>query len=91
MRNQKKTGDGLTFMKWVYQPGIFRRALWPIVKLGMLRKKTLTDGRTVHRMPFRKPLVRDVWEPREGANAIGEQWKNTRKSGGNLSFGESDM
>jgi hypothetical protein len=91
MRNQKKTGDGLTFMKWVYQPGIFRRALWPIVKLGMLRKKTLTDGRTVHRMPFRKPLVRDVWEPSEGANAIGEQWKNTRKSGGNLSFGESDM
>ena len=61
MRDQKRKGDGLQFMKWIYQPGIVRKSLWPIVKISMLRKKKLDDGRLVHRMPFRKSLKRDTW------------------------------
>ena len=90
MRDQEKKGDGLSFMKWVYQPGIFRKSLWPIVKLSMLRKKKLKDGRVVHRMPFRKSLKRDLWEPSDSANHIGEQWDDVRKGGASLSFSDSD-
>ena len=90
MRDQKKKGDGLQFMKWVYQPGIIRKALWPIVKISMLRKKKLDDGRLVHRMPFRKSLKRDIWEPSSKAIEVGEQWNIIRKGGGKLSFTESD-
>ena len=90
MRDQKKKGDGLRFMKWIYQPGIMRKALWPIVKKSMLRKKSLDDGRVVYRMPFRKPLKRDSWEPSQKAEQVGIQWKNVRKEGANLSFTASD-
>ena len=90
MRDQKKNGDGLKFMKWVYQPGFLRKSLWPLVKLSMLRKKKLKDGRLVYRMPFRKPLKRDLWDPSEKANYIGEQWNEVRKGGASLSFSESD-
>ena len=90
MRDQKRKGDGLSFMRWLYKPGLIRRALWPIVKIGMLRRKVLSDGRIVHRMPFRKPLNRDIWEPSERARAIREEWKSVRKGGGTLSFQESD-
>ena len=90
MRDQKKNGDGLNFMKWVYQPGFLRKSLWPLVKLSMLRKKKLKDGRLVYRMPFRKPLKRDLWNPSEKANYIGEQWNEVRKGGASLSFSESD-
>jgi hypothetical protein len=90
MRDQKRKGDGLQFMKWVYQPGIIRKALWPIVKKSMLRKKKLDDGRLVHRMPFRKSLKRDIWEPSNRAIEVGEQWNMIRKGGGKLSFTESD-
>ena len=90
MRDQKKRGDGLSFMRWLYKPGLVRRALWPIVKIGMLRRKVLTDGRTVHRMPFRRPLKRDSWESSVEAVKIREQWKSVRKGGGTLSFKESD-
>ena len=90
MRDQKKNGDGLNFMKWVYQPGFLRKSLWPLVKLSMLRKKKLKDGRLVYRMPFRKPLKRDLWDPSQKANYIGEQWNEVRKGGASLSFSESD-
>jgi len=80
----------LRFMKWVYQPGIFRKSLWPIVKISMLRKKKLDDGRIVHRMPFRESLRRDYWEPSDKALDIGEQWDTVRKTGASLSFSESD-
>ena len=91
MRDQKRNGDGLRFMKWVYQPGIIRKSLWPIVKIGMLRKKILADGRIVHRMPFRKSLKRDLWEPTDKALEVGAQWNLVRKGGGKLSFTESDV
>ena len=90
MRDQRKKGDGLAFMKWLYQPGILRRALWPITRIGMLRKNKLGDGRIVHRMPFRKSLKRDDWEQSIEAEFIGNQWKSIQKSGGSLSFSESD-
>jgi flavin-dependent dehydrogenase len=90
MRDQKKKGDGLAFMRWMYKPGLGRRMLWPIVRLGMLRRKQLKDGRTVHRLPFRKSLGRDVWEPSARGNEIGAQWDAIRRSGGNTSFSESD-
>ena len=91
MRDQKRKGDGLSFMRWLYKPGLVRRALWPIVKIGMLRKKALSDGRVVHRMPFRSALSRDAWEPSEEARKIREQWKSVKKGGGTLSFQESDV
>jgi hypothetical protein len=56
----------------------------------MLRRKVLTDGRTVHRMPFRRSLKRDSWEPSVEAVIIREQWKSVSKGGGTLSFKESD-
>ena len=90
MRHQARKGDGLEFMKWVYQPGIFRKALWPFVRIGMLRRKQMDDGRTVSRMPFRKPLARDVWEPTKQAEEIGQQWKQIQRGGGAISFSESD-
>ena len=90
MRDQRKKGDGLAFMKWLYQPGILRRALWPITRIGMLKKNKLGDGRVVHRMPFRKSLKRDSWEQSIEAELVGNQWKSIQKSGGSLSFSESD-
>ena len=90
MRDQKRCGDGLNFMRWLYKPGLFRRALWPIVKIGMLRRKDLSDGRVVHRMPFRKSLKRDSWDPSIEAERVREQWKSTRSKGGAVSFKESD-
>ena len=90
MRDQRKKGDGLAFMKWLYQPGILRRALWPLTRIGMLRKNKLGDGRIVHRMPFRKSLKRDDWEQSIEAEFIGNQWKSIQKSGGSLSFTESE-
>ena len=77
-------------MRWLYKPGIVWSLLWPIVKLGMLRRKRLADGRTVHRMPFRKSLRRDIWEPSVRAVEIGAQWDAIRRSGVKTSFGESD-
>ena len=90
MRDQEKKGDGIAFMRWLYNPGLGRRVLWPLVRLGMLRRKQLKDGRTVHRLPFRKSLARDVWEPSARAEEIGAQWDAIRRGGGKTSFGESD-
>ncbi|MAS80137.1 MAG: hypothetical protein CMA28_00720 [Euryarchaeota archaeon] len=90
MRDQRKKGDGLAFMKWLYQPGILRRALWPLTRIGMLRKNKLGDGRIVYRMPFRKSLKRDDWEQSLEAEIVGNQWKSIQKSGGSLSFTESE-
>ena len=90
MRDQRRKGDGLAFMRWMYKPGLMRRLLWPVVKLAMLRRKELNDGRMVHRLPFRKSLARDVWEPSAQAEEIGIEWDLVRRGGGNTSFGESD-
>ncbi len=90
MWDQKRRGDGLAFMRRLYAPSIFRNILWPITKLSMLKRKKLDDGRVVSRMPFRKALKRDIWEPSAKAVSIGKQWDDIRKSGANTSFTESD-
>ncbi len=90
MWDQKRKGDGLLFMRRLYAPSIFRNILWPITKLSMLKQKKLDDGRVVSRMPFRKALKRDIWEPSDKAVSIGKQWDVIRKSGANTSFKESD-
>ncbi len=90
MRDQRRKGDGLAFMQWMYKPGLLRRLLWPVVRLGMLRRKELADGRMVSRMPFRKSLSRDIWEQSVRAEEIGNEWDQVRKGGGRSSFGESD-
>ena len=90
MRDQERSGDGLRFMNWLYKPGFFRRALWPFVRIGMLRKKKLKDGRDIRRMPFRTSLSRDRWEPSDRALEIAEEWKSVQRTGGNLSFIESE-
>ena len=64
--------------------------MWPIAKLAMLRRKKMNDGRTVTRMPFRGSLRRDSWEQSEEALKIGEQWKEVKKTGGSVSFPDSD-
>jgi Mg-chelatase subunit ChlD len=56
----------------------------------MLRRKQMDDGRTVSRMPFRKPLARDVWEPTKQAEEIGQQWKEIQRGGAGISFTETD-
>ncbi len=89
MRDQKKRGDGLVFIERLYRPGLFRRALWPIVRLGMLRKIDLEDGRTAKRLPFRPALKRDDWQPSDAAKRVAEQWRQCRVGGGSVSF-ESD-
>ena len=43
-------------------------------------------GRGVRRMPFRKSLKRDDWEPSKEAMAVKRQWNDVRKSGGKTSF-----
>ena len=45
-------------------------------------------GRGVRRMPFRKALKRDDWEPSSEAMAVKEQWNSIRKGGGKTSFTE---
>ena len=65
--------------------------LWPVTKLAMLRRKKLADGRMVTRMPFRKSLRRDSWEESDRAVEISEQWKVVKKSGGAVSFPDSDV
>jgi len=88
MKNQTKTGDGLKFMKRIYSPGWIRKLIWPVAKLSMLRKIKDNDGRIIHRMPFRKSLKRDDWDPSSRAIEIGEEWKSIQKYGGKVSFKE---
>ncbi len=88
MRDQRRKGDGLAFMRWLYKPGLGRKIIWPIVRLGMLRRKQLSDGRTVYRMPFRKALNRDAWEPSARAVEIGNQWKSNQRREVKQTFGE---
>ena len=86
MKHQKKHGDGLLFMEKIYTWGIFRRMVFFFANLSMLKKTNTKDGRTMRRMPFRKALKRDVWEPSERAIEIGNEWKEIRRSGGKISF-----
>jgi len=86
MKSQKKKGDGLPFIGWVFRPDIWRRITWVLFAKWMLKKETTADGRKIWRMPFRKALKRDRWEQSPEADVIAEQWNQIKKSGGNTSF-----
>ena len=90
MKNQEKTGDGLLFMERLYNPGFFRRILWPVTNRLLLRKIRLNDGRIARRMPFRKALKRDKWEMGTRAQEIADEWKGIRSAGGRVSFDENE-
>tara|TARA_B100000029_G_scaffold385905_1_gene381636 strand:- start:112 stop:462 length:351 start_codon:yes stop_codon:yes gene_type:complete len=86
MKSQKKKGDGLPFIGWIFRPDIWRRITWVLFAKWMLKKETTADGRKIWRMPFRKALKRDNWEQSPEADVIAEQWNQIKKSGGNISF-----
>ena len=64
--------------------------MWPFVRLGMLRKGTTPDGRSYVRMPFRRALKRDDWEPSREAELVALEWKMTQNEGGRTSFQAGD-
>ena len=91
MRDQERSGDGLRFKRRIYEPGLLRRMIWPVARLAMLRRGASSDGRRHLRMPFRKALKRDVWEPSKEAFRVSEQWKETQRKGAKTSFSNSDQ
>ena len=88
MKSQSKRGDGLIWIGKLFRPSVTKRMIYLIVNRFMLRKDIKSMGRGVRRMPFRKALKRDDWEPSKQANAVKNQWKKIRKTGGSISFSE---
>lgn len=88
MKSQSKRGDGLIWIGKLFRPSILKRIIYTFANKFMLQKDPNSMGRGVRRMPFRKALKRDNWEPSAEANMIKEQWNNVRKSGGKTSFKE---
>ena len=88
MKSQRKRGDGLIWIGKLFRPSILKRIIYTFTNKFMLRKDPNSMGRGVRRMPFRKALKRDNWEPSDEANLVKEQWNNVRKSGGKTSFKE---
>ena len=88
MKSQRKRGDGLIWIGKLFRPSILKRIIYTFSNKFMLRKDPNSMGRGVRRMPFRKALKRDYWEPSNEANLVKEQWNNVRKSGGKTSFKE---
>jgi len=88
MRDQKKRNDGLIWIGKLFRPTLFKSLLYRIVSPFMLVKDPKAHGRGVRRMPFRKALKRDVWEPSAAAVAIGNQWDSVRRGGGHVSFSD---
>ena len=88
MKDQKKRGDGLIWIGKLFRPTLLKSLIYRLVNPFMLEKDGKSMGRGVRRMPFRKALKRDDWEPSNEAMAIKEQWNIIRKGGGKTSFAE---
>ena len=88
MKDQKKRGDGLVWIGKLFRPTLLKSLIYRLVNPFMLEKDGKSMGRGVRRMPFRKALKRDDWEPSNEAMAIKEQWNIIRKGGGKTSFAE---
>ena len=88
MKDQKKRDDGLVWIGKLFRPTIIKSLIYRIVNPFMLKKDEKSMGRGVRRMPFRKALKRDEWEPSREAKAVKEQWNLIRKGGGKTSFAE---
>ena len=92
MKSQKKHGEGLIWIGKLFRPSIVKSILYVVVNRFMLRKDPKSMGRGVRRMPFRKALKRDDWEPSKQATDVKNQWNEVRKSGAKTSFAEdSDL
>ncbi len=92
MKSQKKHGEGLIWIGKLFRPSIVKSMLYVVVNRFMLRKDPKSMGRGVRRMPFRKALKRDDWEPSKQATDVKDQWNEVRKSGAKTSFAEdSDL
>jgi hypothetical protein len=90
MKDQKKRQDGLPFIGWLFRPDLFRWLVYHLAAKWMLKKVDVADGRVIHRLPYRKALKRDIWDPSEEALAVGNEWKLSRKVGGRESFSEEE-
>ena len=90
MKDQRKRGDGLVWIGKLFRPTLMKNLIYRFVNPFMLEKDPKSMGRGVRRMPFRKALKRDDWEPSSEAMAVKDEWKEIRSSGGNVSFSESD-
>ena len=88
MKDQRKRGDGLVWIGKLFRPTVLKNLLFRIVNPFMLERDPKSMGRGVRRMPFRKALKRDNWEPSPEAMAVKEQWNAIRKGGGKTSFAE---
>ncbi len=88
MKDQKKRGDGLPFIERIFRGSIWRNLVYSSFGKLMLKRETSKDGRKIRRMPFRKDLKRDRWDPSPDAIAIGKRWERVRRSGGGTSFSE---
>jgi hypothetical protein len=89
-KDQNKRQDGLPYIAKIFRPDLKRKIVFNLFGRWMLEKKQAEDGRTYRRLPFRGSLKRDGWEPSEAGKAVGQQWRNTRKSGGTTSFSEEE-
>ena len=78
LKQQAKTGDGLAFIRNLYQPTAWRRFLFPLVSIGMLERANHPEGIRIRRLPHRAALNRDRWQPGGGASAVDRRWKETR-------------
>lgn len=88
MRNQKRNDDGLVWVAKLFRPTWWKTLIYHMVSPFMLEKDSKAMGRGIRRMPFRKALKRDVWEQSDEAIAVGNNWDEARKGGGNTSFAE---
>ena len=86
MKDQAKRGDGLIWIGNLFRPRWYKSILYTMVSPFMLEKDDKAMGRGVRRMPFRKALKRDQWEPSQAANDVGEKWDAARRKGGQTSF-----
>jgi len=90
MKDQRKRGDGLVWIGKLFRPTLIKNLIYRFVNPFMLENDPKSMGRGVRRMPFRKALKRDDWEPSAEALAVKDEWKEIRSSGGKVSFSESD-
>jgi len=72
----------------LFRPNLLKSLIYQIVNPFMLKKDPKSMGRGVRRMPFRKAMKRDDWEPSSEAMAVKKQWDGIRKGGGKTSFAE---
>jgi flavin-dependent dehydrogenase len=88
MKDQSKRGDGLVWVSNLFKPTLFKRIVYRLTNRFLLKESKRMKGKGIRRMPFRKALKRDWWEPSPEAVAVGKRWDSIRKGGGNTSFKE---